>query len=276
MGCTWSLEPSYDMSTESCSATWWTWHWSDMDMSGWVLNVIKEINSLWGNKVGGFRLSWVCIIAWRKKEVRTGSGGCELRCWAIFLPTAQGEGGNGWAQSEWKGGLKETSFPLCCSPSQLLSFLVIGLTDELGCFLMGHLPRELASHWRASPCSPVKDPANWIGVGSGETVVGENQEGTVQRSPYSTFEITPQQKCLCVGASCHREASYCCFLSFFSPKLAFIARFISMVILEQLRSLLFIYFFSKCDTNHSSPQTKGVGREPVTLYSNTIVLRREA
>lgn len=177
MGHTWSWEPSYDMSTESCSATWWTWHWSDMDVSGWVLNVTKEINSLWGNKVGGFRLSWVFIIAWRKKEVRTGSGGCELRCWAIFLPTARGEGGNGWAQSEWKGGLKETSFPLCCSPSQLLSFLVIGLTAELGCLHMGHLPWELTSHWRASPCSPVKDPASWVRVGNGETVAGRELRG---------------------------------------------------------------------------------------------------
>lgn len=157
-----------------------------MDVSSWVLNVIKEINSLWGNKVGGFRLSWVFTIAWRKKEVGTGSGGCELRCWAIFLPTAQGEGGNGWAQSGWKAGLKETSFPLCCSPSQLLSFLVIGLTAEQGCLPMGHLPWELASPWKASLCSPVKDPASWVGV---EEMGGDCCRERIRRAQFTGYHI---------------------------------------------------------------------------------------
>lgn len=35
-----------------CSATWEVWHWKDRDVSGWVLNVKKETNSRWGDKVG--------------------------------------------------------------------------------------------------------------------------------------------------------------------------------------------------------------------------------
>lgn len=33
-----------------------------MDVSGWVLNVIEEMDSLWSDKAGGFQLSWVFII----------------------------------------------------------------------------------------------------------------------------------------------------------------------------------------------------------------------
>lgn len=82
----------------------------------------NKTNSLWGNKVGGFQLSWVFIIAWRRKEVRTGSRGCELRCWAISLPTVQGEVDNGCSSGgcglfgnglswTWKVAWRKPPFP---------------------------------------------------------------------------------------------------------------------------------------------------------------------